>query len=133
MVGSVASLRSHWLSLVIRFLPSLVSFGGYPLTLLPQSACVRDFLLRTPLSNSLAFSVVSSSTTCLSFIILFFSTFYSLVTPASAPRLLFLCDSIGSTLDLKNYAQSFDFPFFLRSLLIPSRYVCTNRSILSRN
>ena len=53
-------LRSHWLSLVIRFLPSLVSFGDYPSTLLPQSACVRDFLHRTPLSNSLAFSIVTS-------------------------------------------------------------------------
>ena len=126
MVGSVASLRNHWLSLVIRFSPSLFFFGDYPLTLLPQSACVRDFFASDSAFELSGFFYRHIKTTFLSFIFLFFLTFYFLVTPASAPRLLFLSDSIGSTLDLKNYAQSFDFSFFF---VLPAPCLPIDRSL----
>ena len=103
----MVSLRSHWLSLVS---PSLVSFGDYSLT-----------VSVAPRPASAIFSVVGLSGFFLSshqaqlvyrFIILFhFRPFILLLPQHRHYGYCFLCDSIGSTLGLKNYAQSFDFPF----------------------
>lgn len=79
----MAFFRSHWFSLVIRFSPSLASFGDYPFTasVAPLAVGLRPRLsLSDVVFEHSGFSITTSSTTCLSFIVLFFSTFSSLVT-----------------------------------------------------
>ena len=62
---------------------SLASFGDYPLmaSVAPLAVDLRPRLFVSDSVFELSgFSIITSSTTCLSFIVLFFSTFYSLVT-----------------------------------------------------
>ena len=90
MLGDVevASLRSHWLSLVS---PSLVSFGDYPLMASVALLAVGLRPRLSPFSNSLAFfyrHIKHNWSIVLSFYF-FFDLFILFLPPASAPRLLF--------------------------------------------